>query len=346
LFFWVVRVLRRRPSDIVRNILIVRVDHIGDVVMATAPLTALRKAFPASRIDFMAPSWAREILEEDPRIDNVIIFDPPWFMRTKTAFLSGLKGFFAMVGMIRKGEYGVVVDLRGDARHILAAFFSGVKCRISYGITGLGFLLTDQVLYKELSHEIDRDMALLGPLGVKCEHAQVRAYFSRENILEAENIRKEEGIDRPYAVLHMFAGRKEKNWTPEGFVGVIDFLAAEKKLLTVIIGSETDHLYIKDVTEKISHKAINLSGKVSLGALGPFLEKATLFIGLDSGPSHMAAATGTPCVILFSGVNDPAQWAPRGENVRVIYPGEGKGLSQMRAKDVMAVVDEVLGAKR
>jgi ADP-heptose:LPS heptosyltransferase len=336
-------VFTRRSSPSAGKILVIRADHIGDVIMATAVFEPLKKAFPLAQIDLMAPSWAADVLRGEPLINNVISFDAPWFNRKGSGFWGGIRGFFNMVSLIKQDKYDIVIDLRGDARHILAAFVAGVRRRISYGITGLGFLLSDKVPYGENTHEIDRNMALLGPLGIKCEEARPRLIFPKESELEAENIRKREGIDSPYAVLHVTAGRKEKNWTPEGFAGVIDHIAAEKKLLPVIIGTNEDCVYVKEVTEKTSQKVIDLSGKVGLGVLGPLCGGASLFVGLDSGPSHIAAATGVPCIILFSGVNDPAQWAPRGENVRVVCPGEGKSLGEVGVREVIGLIEEMLG---
>jgi heptosyltransferase III len=333
--FGIFRKFSQKKIQIPKNILVIRLDHIGDVVMATSVLEPLRRAFPSARIDFIVPSWAREILEADPYISGIISFDATWFSRKKRHFFAGLKSFFDLCDTIRKGRYDVVIDLRGDARHIAASFLAGVKRRIGYGITGLGFLLTDEVPYGESSHEIDRNMALLGPMGAKSDNAGPKLHFSKEDALGAENIKKKEGIDRPYAVLHVAAGRKEKNWTIEGFAGVITYLSEKKGLLPVIIGTEEDTVYIKRVIEKVSQKVIDLSGKVGLGELGPLCRGASLFVGLDSGPSHIAAAAGVRCVILFSGVNDPDQWAPRGENVSVICPGKGNSLAKVEAREVI-----------
>lgn len=323
------------------KILIIRVDHIGDVVMATSVIAPLRRAFPSAKIDFIAPSWARELLSQDPHINNVTIFDAPWFLRCKAGFINGVKGFFAMTKMIRRGGYDLVIDLRGDARHIAAAFLSGAKTRISYGITGLGFLLTEEVPYDEKCHEIDKNLALLGPLGVSCVNASSKLYFSKENALAAENIKKKMRIDNPYVVLHVTAGRPEKNWTSDGFSGLVDYIGVKKGLMPVIIGGNEDTVYIKGVMEKTSQKVIDLSGKFKISELTAFLEGASLFVGLDSGPSHIAAAVGVPSVILFSGANDPLQWAPRGGNVRVVCPGKGKGLDEVGLGEVVGVIDKV-----
>ncbi|MFA6635572.1 MAG: glycosyltransferase family 9 protein, partial [Candidatus Omnitrophota bacterium] len=292
----------RKCAETPKSILVIRLDHIGDIVMATSVFAPLRRAFPEARIDLLAPLWANELLGADSNVDNIVLFDATWFSRKKTSFGAGLKAFFDVIRIIRNGKYDVAIDLRGDARHILAVFFAGVKCRISYGITGLGFLLTHKVSYGESLHEIDHNVALLEPLGIKNCNGKVSLPFSKESSLKAQNIKKNEGIDRPYAIFHTVSGQNEKNWTVEGFSGVIEHIAEAKGLIPVIIGSSEDSVYIERVMEIVSQKVINLAGKAGLGVLGPLCAGASLFVGLDSGPSHIAAASGVFTLILFSGI--------------------------------------------
>ena len=324
------------------KILLIREDHVGDVISSTVVLTPLRRAFPAADIDFLAPSWGMGILKGDPNLTKIIKFDPPWFDRGVKGFVPWMRGFFDMVKIMKEGDYDLVIDLRGDARHIIAMFVSGIKYRISYGITGCGFLLTHQVPYKGTMHENDRNAALLKPLGIECRSPRINLYFSDEDILEAGNLKKELGIDYPYAVIHVVPGHPEKKWNAESFAEVARYIHDEKGLVPVFIGTHDDRDDVKAVIEMAGVKAINLSGMTSLSVLGPFLTGSSLFVGLDSGPSHIAAYTETPTIMLFSGVNDPRQWAPRHENVNIIYPGKGKNLAHITPGEVFRMIDKVI----
>ena len=334
--------LIRKPANKADRILVVRTDHVGDVISATSVLPHLRRAFPAAEIDFMVPSWAMGILKRDPHLNSIIQFDPPWFDRNKEGFIEGLKGFFEMVRILRAGRYDVVIDLRGDARHIMAAFLAGIKMRIGYGITGCGFLLTDMVPYRDVMHETERNTALLSPLGVECRISDVTLYFSDKDIIKAGEIKKDAALDKPYAIVHVVPGHPSKNWTLEGFIKVVRYLRQEKNLIPVMIGATNDRLRVKDVIMGAGVDVVDLSGKTSLSVLGPLCTGASLFVGLDSGPAHIAAYTGIPTIMIFSGVNDPAQWAPKGENVRIIYPGKGKDLSGITPGEVMREIDRVI----
>ena len=338
------KIFRRGLPRSFSRILVVRGDHIGDVVSATVVLEPLRRAFPEARIDFLAPSWAADILTNNPFFDDIVRFDPPWFDRRGGGLIAQLKGVIRMSGLMKRGGYDLVIDLRGDVRHILAAFLAGVKGRIGYGITGGGFLLTERVPYDGIMHETERNMALLRPLGIEEPPREIKLYFPESEKRKGALFGEKTGKTGPYAVLHVVPGHPAKNWSDDGFAHVARYLRDHKKLVPVAVGSASDNFRIRRISDKAGRGIVNLAGKTSLGELACLLKEADLFVGIDSGPSHLAAAAGTPSVILFSGVNDPGQWAPGGRNTRIVYPGKGKDLSSIGPEEACRVIDEVLGA--
>jgi len=333
---------RKTPLDFNR-ILLIRVDHIGDVINAAAVLDPLRRSFPKAGIDLLAPSWACDIVRNNKENVNVICFDPPWFDRNPSGFFGQFKGLREMIGVVKKGRYDICIDLRGDFRHIIAMFVAGVKCRVGYGITGGGFLLTHNVPYKGVMHETDRNMELLRAIGVEEKTSGARLCFPDKDREDAESLVRGSVDDKKYAVLHTVPGHETKKWDPERFAGVIEYVAAEKQLVPVVAGGAADSCEVKKIGDLTDVPLIDLTGETTLGVLYHILHRASLFVGVDSAPAHIAAAAGVPALILFSGVNDPAQWAPKGENVRIIYPGKGKDLSGIQPEEVCRSIDEILG---
>lgn len=325
------------------RILLIRLDHIGDVINATSVLDPLRRTFPEAGIDLLVPSWAEDIFNDGCPLDGIIKFDAPWFSRKKATPIMHLKGFIRMVRLMADGHYDIAVDLRGDLRHIAAMTMAGIKRRISYGITGGGFMLTAEVPYKGVMHETDRNMALFASLGVHGPSGDTKLYYSDISRREADRVRGEKDIKPPYAVIHTVPGYSMKVWQAEGFAGVIDYITSRKQLRPVMVGSSFDKDYIEKVKTGTGIDVIDLSGMTDLGTLGVIIKDAALFVGIDSGPSHISASMGVPTVILFSGINDPDQWAPHGDNVRVIYPGDGMDLSSVGAEEVCRAIDEVVG---
>ncbi|MFH1837583.1 MAG: glycosyltransferase family 9 protein [Candidatus Omnitrophota bacterium] len=340
-----VRFFRKNQDKRSEKILIIRADHIGDVVAATSVLGPLKRAYPEAEIDFLAPSWAKVILGENPYIKSFVEFDAPWFSRKRSNIMSWLEGINKMANIIKDRGYDTVIDLRGDFRQITAMFLAGVKNRISYGITGGGFLLTQCVRYKLGLHETERNTELLKPLGIESPISEPEIYLSEKDKSKAELLKKETGINNKYAVIHMVPGHSTKKWDINKFRKVARYIRKEKKLKTVFVGSIDDRGYINEVIEGENDiDTINLVGKTDLAVLGHILKDAFLFLGVDSGPSHIAAAVKVPGVILFSGINDPNEWAPRSEKMRIIYPGEGKGLECVLPEEVEQAIDEVLAS--
>ena len=336
------RMFAKDDSVCPKSIIVIRGDHIGDVVASSVVLGPLREAFPKAKIDMMVPSGTADVFKENPYLDNTILFDPPWFDRQKSGIGGYIKGLIRMKRLLKSGNYDVAIGLRGDSRHIFAMFLGGIKHRISYGITGGGFLLSQEVSYQTKMHETDRNMALLEPLGIKRKASDVCLNFSKKDREEATCLMKDCDIAEKYAILHVVPGHCTKLWSPDKFARVAEYVRQEKRLIPIIIGASADTCKIAEIIKCSKVKIVDISGKTRLGLLGPILENANLFVGLDSGPSHIASAVGVPVVILFSGVNDPDEWAPRGRNVSVVYPGQGENLSVVTPEEVCRAVDEAL----
>jgi ADP-heptose:LPS heptosyltransferase len=347
---------RLNKSNRLRNpkrILLIREDHIGDVLSATAILKPLRKKYPNATIDFMAASWTIELVRRNPFIDNIVQFDAPWFDRrfargigqqcdrNRHGVMANIKGFFNLVRVIKGGGYDTAIDLRGDIRHITALFLARVPHRIGYGITGGGFLLTRNVGYEGILHETERNMALLAPMGVHDPPAEVKIYYSGQIIQNVAGIKESENLDRAYALLHAIPGNPLKQWRPEGFAQMANYIHGRLGLVPVMVGTVEDRENISHIISAASVDMKDFSGKLSLLEFAEFAKSASLFVGVDSGPAHIAGATGVPTVILFSGINDPRQWAPKGKDVRIVSPKPGWPISSIRIDDVCRVIEDI-----
>jgi ADP-heptose:LPS heptosyltransferase len=139
----------------------------------------------------------------------------------------------------------------------------------------------------------------------------------------------------------MFPGHRTKGWYFERFADIIDYTYNNMRIVPVLVGSSEDRKAMEEFKKHVSVPVIDLCGKTGIGELYYIAKDARFFIGVDSGPSHIAAATGIPCAVLFSGVNDPVQWAPKGSNVRLIFPGKGMDLSGIQIEKVRKVLDEI-----
>ena len=186
----------RDCSTIIKSILLIRLDHLGDVLLTTPAIKSLKQRFPHARITMVVKEWAFEAIKDNPHIDKVIIFNPSWTVPGQEGTkIAGLGGIWKLIFQLRKERFDFAIDFKGDPRNILIAYLSGARRRISYGIRGGGFLLTDIVPYEPGIHETDKNLKLLSPLGIHSEDGHMELYINGEDKTRVEQIFAEEGID-------------------------------------------------------------------------------------------------------------------------------------------------------
>ena len=315
-----------KPPSYPKNILVVRLDHIGDFVCTTPLFKNLKKRYPDAKITVLVNPASKELALRDPNIDKVITFSPFYLARAERS--SPLKGLIRVIKDVRNIGFDLGIEPRGDLISILIMWLGKVKYRVGYGITGGGFLLNKEGRYNRDIHVIDRNLALLKELDVPIEDKSPSVYFNEEDIEAVERSLGKEGVrpiqcgidalgQTPFlgekekaVVIHPFAGAKAKEWPEENFQNLINRIKSNGCDL-LLTGSANDEGRYEDV--------IDLRGKLTLPQLAYLIKRTGFFIGLDSGPANIAAALNVPSVILCSGTNVPQLWIPNNSNVRFVY---------------------------
>ena len=294
-------------------------DHLGDVLLATGAPKILKENFPQSRLTFLTSSWAAPLLEHNPFIDEVIVFDAPWFSKGRYLKKRSGVGFFGLAASIRKKKFDLALSLRGDLRENLLLWLAGVSERIGYGITGGGFLLTKEAHYRERIHERDRVVNLLRPLGLKAESIKSRIYFSEEELRTPENWMGQWGLSGKERLigLQCGAGTVSKDWPVGSYLEFLQKAGPRLKgdFKIVLVGTRLEGELLK--AREFSH-CVDLVGKTSLRQLCALMTKFSFFIGPDSGPTHIASALGIPALFLFSGTNRFEEWRPLADHASVL----------------------------
>ncbi len=310
--------LRATPPEPqgVRKILVVRLDHIGDVLYSLPVLPALKALYPQARLSFLVGPWARDLLLHNPHLDEVLVWDCPWMRRGVS---KGMKGTLRFMRELRRHDFDLALELRGDLRHILLLWLARVSFRTGYAVTGGGFLLNQELAHPVGIHQVERNLEVLRALGAQASFQEPKLYLSQAERTEAAAFLKELGVREGELLVgvHPGAGYPTKRWGADRFALLIRGLTGELSARVLLFGSSGEKALAEEIlggvgVDGISSRPINLVGRTNLRQFMALAERCDLFIGNDSGPGHLAASLGTTFIGIFSGTNRVEEWGPRG----------------------------------
>ena len=305
--------MRTFQRDGVRSVLVLRLYFVGDVLLSTPVLAALRAGLPDARIDVLVKRRAAPVLERSPHVDEVILYDEPeryhnpvWMCR--------------LAARLRGARYDLAVDLTGDHRSslLLAAADPGFRTGLNH--CGMGFLLDRRIPYRSDGHVVDHLLRSVEALGLGPEDRAPVLVLGEEEVDASRGILRDAGIDppEPFIALSPGANWPPRRWPAERFGALASRIRTGLGLRSAVLGSRSDVDIATAVVEASRGDATSLAGKTGLRTLAGVASLATVFVGNDSGPMHVAASQGTPVVALF-GPNTPRRYAPRGAPSEVLW---------------------------
>jgi heptosyltransferase-1 len=303
---------------VVNRILLVRLRQIGDVVFTTPAIHALRRRFPHADITYLVEPAAAPIVAHNPHLNEVIV-------APRGRGIGGLISDAALGRRLRACRFDLAIDFHGGPRASLLTWLSGAPVRIGYEIAGRGWMYTRRVARpRELRprHSVVNQWDLLEAIGIAPPDA---AEFPVEMAVDAEAARAVMarlagvgvGASDRVIVLHVSAGNPFRRWPAAHFVELIAALSAADSTRRLVITSGPSEA---DAAARIVAEArarlgderaaqVLSCGDFSLAELRALLERASLYIGGDSGPLHVAATTTVPIVGVY-GPTLPIRSAP------------------------------------
>ncbi len=316
------RLSARRPTPrSPRSLLLIRPDHLGDVLFLTPALHALRRALPDARIALLVGPWGREAVRDNADLDDVMICPFPGFeRRRKTSLIAPYRLLYAQARTLRGRGYEAAVILRFD--HWWGAWLAaaaGIPLRIGYDLPEVRPFLTHALPYRPDRHEVEQNGVLLGSLagGLPAPLGPLRYRVRPEDRAWAATWTAQVGIregDRIVAI-HPGAGARVKQWPARAWAAVADALAARPGVRLVLTGAASEMPLAQAVADAAACHLVNAAGQTSLGQLAALYERCALVLGSDSGPLHLAAAVGAPTVRLYGPVS-LAKFGPWGDPER------------------------------
>ncbi len=285
-------------------------NWIGDAVMATPALAAIRRFFPAAQITVVANPLVAELFTCHPGCDRVIRFD-------KRTANSGISGFWKFCRVLRKERFDAAFLLQNAFEAAAMALLAGVPCRAGYRTDGRGVLLTagvPAVDKKHGLHHVDYYLQMLGQLGIPGNEQRLCLDLTAdEKSWAAERL----GPGPWVAVNPGASYGAAKRWIPERFAAVADGLVDAYGVRIVLTGGPGEADIGRDIEAAMKSPALNLIGRTSVRELMATLAHCRLAVTNDSGPMHIAAAFGVSIVVVF-GPTDHTTTSPRTESCRIV----------------------------
>ena len=304
------------PTKAAPRVLLIRPDHIGDLLFATPAIHALRSSLSDAHIACLVGPWAAEILETNHHLDEVISCPFPGFTRRpKRHLLEPYSVLWACARGLRTKSYDVAVVLRFDHWWgAMLAYYAGIPRRVGYAMPPVAPFLTEGLPYSSGRHEVEQNMRLVAAVadGDVANPGPLEFTPGEEALRSAASLLAPLEPRRPYLCLHPGAGAPVKLWRPEAFAQVGDTLARSYGLQVVITGSAGEQALAQSIAERMETKTLMVVGQTDLGGLAAILAKSRLVIGVDSGPLHLAVSQEVPTIHLFGPV-DHCAFGPWGD---------------------------------
>jgi ADP-heptose:LPS heptosyltransferase len=244
-------------------------------------------------------AWAVEeraasLLRGHQALDRLIELPRGW--------LKSPSGVWQLCRRLRAMEFDTAVEAQGLAKAAILARLSGARCRIGFGDPWgreLSRWINTQLVDTTAVHVVDRNLQLLRPLGIESPEVHFQVPEHAEDRVVAERIIGEAGLEGGFAVINSGAGWSSKLWPNERYAAVASYLGRTRGLPTVVVwGSPEERTAAEEIVSGSDGHA-RLAPPTTLTELAAFARRARLFIGSDTGPLHLAAAVGTPCVGLY-----------------------------------------------
>ena len=305
-----------------QSVLLIRPDHVGDVLFTAPAIRFLRVSWPKAKITLLVGPWARPVAEGLPHVDEILTAPFPWFSRQPRRW--ALEPYWQLLNEAQAlvpYRFDLAVILRFD--HWWGAWLvhqAGIPQRIGYNLPEVAPFLSRAAPYVAGQHEVVQNLRLIeAVVGRTSPDAIPDLDFEPSDADEkaAETLLAEAGV-RPgeaLACVHPGAGAPVKLWRNEGWAQVIESLVSEMGLRVLVTGGPGECILARDLIARSSVPAVDLSGRTSLGQLAAIMGRCRLVLGVDSGPLHLAVAMGAPTVHLFGPV-DARMFGPWGNPAR------------------------------
>jgi len=299
------------------KLLIIKLSSLGDIILSTAALRAIREKFPKPnfQISFLVGEESRDVLLRCPYIDELLVSD----LKNKD---KGWNGLWNIGRILRKKNFDIVIDLQNSRSSHILAYLSACVNRYGYDNEKFSFLLNHRI--KDLGPRVDpvtHQFRVLKMLGIDLLDNALELWPSVEDIKHMDELLNSQWLSETQKVVGINISASQR-WStklwPRQYLAKLCEELGFRDIRVVVTGTEQDLVYANMLISSLKNtKIINACGKTSVNELAALIKKCNVFISADSSPLHIASAVGTPFIALF-GPTDSRRHLPPGKDYIVI----------------------------
>jgi len=318
-----------REAQKVRRILLMKLDHIGDFMLGIPAFRLIRDSFPRAEITFLCGSWNRELAERSGLFDRTVC------LNAVPEISGSVKGFFLsrgiLVALAQLPEFDIAVDVRAEAdsreilNHIRAGYKAGYESHVSPPDMSLSLTRPQEAPWgePEREHHTRRLLYMLASAVVADFHMASVTHETVAAIADSVDGPRLALGATPFPIIgiHTGSGTPTKEWPLERFASLADRLIKEAGATVVLFGAPRETAAARKLAEFVkSPRLVDCAGRLNLPEFVAALEQIDLFVGNDSGTTHLATGMNVPTLCLFSGVAPFGRFAPSmGDNVSILH---------------------------
>jgi ADP-heptose:LPS heptosyltransferase len=313
-----VKPFTRRPAATEpRRILLLRLERIGDLVMALEAIRDVRTLAPTAQIDLVVGSWNTPLARAIPAVDRVETLDARWLAREGQGL--GLGALLRTAWSWRPRRYDLAINFEPDVRSNLVAASAGATTTAGWASGGGGPVLDLALDYDPTAHTSANARRLVRTVFGRTPPESARPLLTIPDAAAAAAAALlRPGLGRPLVGVHVSGGRAIKQWDPDRFADVAARLADERGAAIVATGGPGDRALVSGLQRALGPRlVIDASAADGLLVSAALLARLDVLVTGDTGPMHLASAVGTPVVAVF-GPSDPARYATSGSLDRVV----------------------------
>ncbi|CCH51723.1 glycosyl transferase family 9 [Fibrisoma limi BUZ 3] len=307
------------------RILCVRPDNFGDVLMTTPAFRALKETYPNCHLTLLTSPVGAAVAGMIPEIDDVITVDVPWVRSEQTDHDPA--NVVTMAEELRQQRFDAAILFTVQSQNPLPAamlcYLAGIPRVLGYCRENPYRLITDWIPDPEVlvatRHEVNRQLDLVAAIGCYTNDTHLSLQIPAEAHEKAIDLLKETGVspNRPWLILHPGVSEEKRRYPADCYVKAANRLADIHDYQIILTGSASEWAYVDGICQQIGPDAFNLAGMMDLATLAALIAEAPVLIANNTGPVHLAAAIGTPVVVLYAKTNP--QHTPWQVPGRVLY---------------------------